>query len=232
MQRQLAVDFAQENGLNHTLIGTREMEDERYTRNPTNRCYFCKAELFAHLDRLRQEWEVEVVFDGSNRDDVSDYRPGRQASAEWSVISPLIEAELGKDDIRRLSKKWGLATWDLPSMPCLSSRFPYGIEITEEKLRQVERSEDFLRSLGFRNFRVRHHEGVARIEVDASEMDRILDPQLFAKIHRALRSYGYLYVTLDLRGFRSGSLNDEVAGSGEQGARSKGRACQMKDRRS
>ena len=208
LQRRLAIDFARRHGLNHSLIQTHEMEDPSYTGNPADRCYFCKSELYSHLNRLRRKWGVDAVLDGSNSDDVRDYRPGRQAVAEERVVSPLIEAGLGKDEIRALSKKWGLSTWDLPAMPCLSSRFPYGVEITEEKLRQVERSEQFLRSLGLKNFRVRHHEDLARIELDAAEMARILNPEIFARVHKELRSYGYRYVTLDLGGFRSGSLNE------------------------
>jgi len=208
MQQNLVKEFVEKHGLNHVIVDTREMEDPNYTANPSNRCYFCKSELFSYLNRLRGEWGVDVVFDGSNRDDVRDYRPGRQAAGEQSVVSPFIEAGLTKDDIRALSRKWGLTTWDMPSMPCLSSRFPYGVEITEEKLRQVDRAEAFLRDLGFRNFRVRHHETLARIEIDVQEMPDILDVTLLEVINKEFKTIGYHYVTLDLQGFRSGSLNE------------------------
>ncbi|MFB3902967.1 MAG: ATP-dependent sacrificial sulfur transferase LarE [Acidobacteriota bacterium] len=208
MQQNLVKEFVARHGLNHVVIDTREMENPSYTTNPSNRCYFCKSELFAYLNRLREEWGVEVVFDGSNRDDVGDYRPGRQAAGEQSVVSPFIEVGLNKQEIRALSKKWGLATWDMPAMPCLSSRFPYGVEITEAKLRQVDRAEAFLRDLGFKNFRVRHHENLARIEIDVQEMPGILDLTLLEVINKELKALGYHYVTLDLQGFRSGSLNE------------------------
>jgi len=207
-QRNLVADFVRTHGLNHTLIETHEMDNESYTANPTNRCYFCKSELFSYLAKLREEWGVEVVFDGSNTDDVGDYRPGRTAAGEQQVISPFIEVGLRKDDVRALSRSWGLATWNMPAMPCLSSRFPYGVEITEEKLRQVDQAESFLRDMGFRNFRVRHHETLARIEVDRDEFAQILDAGVLEAINRELRDLGYHYVTLDLQGFRSGSLNE------------------------
>jgi uncharacterized protein len=208
LQRRLVDDFVKRYGLNHTIIAAHEMDNADYTSNPVNRCYFCKSELFTLLDQLRKEWGVEVVFDGSNSDDVADYRPGRQAADELAVVSPFIEAGLRKEDIRALSRKWGLPTWNMPAMPCLSSRFPYGVEITAEKLAQVDRAESFLRDMGFRNFRVRHHDGLARIEVDRAEMTQILDPDLLETINREFKAIGYHYVTLDLQGFRSGALNE------------------------
>lgn len=210
LQRRLALEFAQAYGLRHHVIQTREMEDPNYRSNPSNRCYFCKSELYDLLNRLRDEWEVEVILDGSNADDVGDWRPGRQAAAERFVRSPLIEVALGKAEIRQLSRHWGLPSGDLPAMPCLSSRFPYGVEITEEKLLQVDRAESFLRELGFRNFRVRHHEKLARIELDRAEMSGVLDLSLFDAINAHFRSLGYQHVTLDLQGFRSGSLNETL----------------------
>ncbi|MFQ5740666.1 MAG: ATP-dependent sacrificial sulfur transferase LarE [Acidobacteriota bacterium] len=209
-QRELALGFACRHGLNHTLIHTREMEDPNYTGNPVNRCYFCKAELYTHLDRLGEKWGISAILDGSNTDDLGDYRPGRLAAGEKGIQTPLVQVGLNKEEIRSLSRKWGLSSWDLPAMPCLSSRFPYGVKITEEKLRQVDRAESFLRGLGFENFRVRHHDSLARIEMDRVEMARILDLETLSRIEREFRSYGYLYVTLDLRGFRSGSLNQTV----------------------
>jgi uncharacterized protein len=209
-QRRLALDFARRYQLNHTLIETREMDNPDYVRNPTNRCYFCKDELYVHLKRLVQEWNAEAILDGSNLDDIGDYRPGRRASREQGVLSPFIDVKLSKDEIRSLSLKWGLPTWDLPAMPCLSSRFPYGVAITEEKLQQVDAAEAYIRSLGVISFRVRHHEELARIEVDRAERHKLMDPDLFDDINRKFRSLGYSYVTLDLQSFRSGSLNQVV----------------------
>ncbi len=208
LQKESALSFAESYGLDHRVIQTQEMENSDYTKNSTNRCYFCKSELYTDLNRLREKWGAEVIFDGSNTDDVGDYRPGRQAAANQGVVSPFIEVGIRKDEIRFLSRKWGLPTWDQPAMPCLSSRFPYGVAITEAKLRQVDCAESFLRNLGFKNFRVRHHENLARIEIDPSEMAKILDLDLFDKIDQSLNSLGYRYVTLDLKGFRSGSLNE------------------------
>lgn len=208
MQKELALSFARTYGLNHRTINTQEMEDPNYRSNPSNRCYFCKSELYAYLERVCGELQADVIFDGSNTDDLGDYRPGRQAGREHTVVSPFIESAINKEEIRALSRKWNLPTWDQPAMPCLSSRFPYGVAITEEKLRQVDRAESFLRGLGLKNFRVRHHENLARIEVDRTEVSKILDLNLFECISRELKSLGYQYITLDLQGFRSGSLNE------------------------
>ncbi|MBI4446744.1 MAG: ATP-dependent sacrificial sulfur transferase LarE [Acidobacteria bacterium] len=209
-QKRQALRFAHSFNLNHTIIYTEEMQDTRYTANPANRCYFCKTELFRKLAIFKREWRVDAVLDGSNTDDLVDFRPGRQAAYESEVISPLVDVGMNKKDIRALSAAWNLPTWDQPSMPCLSSRFPYGTTITDEKLRQVDRAESILRDLGFHTFRVRHHDNLARIELSRAEFSR-LHGELFEKIDRALRSLGYRYVTLDLRGFRSGSLNEELA---------------------
>jgi uncharacterized protein len=194
--------------LNHQFVHSREMDNPAYVSNPTNRCYFCKSELFSLLGQLRREWQIDVLFDGSNADDLIDYRPGRQAAAERDVVSPLIEVGINKAEVRQLSRKWDLPSWNLPAMPCLSSRFPYGVAVTPEKLRQVEKAEDYLRSLGFREFRVRHHEEIARLEIARSEMPRLLDLDLVGQINETLRSLGYQYIALDLQGFRSGSLNE------------------------
>lgn len=210
MQENLARDFAARYGLNHRMIESEELEDPNYSANPTNRCYFCKSELFSRLEELRREWGMEVVFDGSNADDLGDHRPGRTAASENLVTSPLVEAGMTKQDIRERSRHWELPTADLPAMPCLASRLPYGVAVTREKLRQVERAEAFLRQLGFREFRVRHHENLARLEISPAEMGRVLDLELFDRINRELRALGYSYVTLDLQGFRSGSLNEQL----------------------
>ncbi len=207
-QRELALRFASRHGLNHRFVETRELEDSNYASNPANRCYFCKSELYGLLLGLARRWGCDAVLDGSNLDDASDYRPGRAAARERGVKSPLLEAGLRKKDVRELSFKWGLETWDLPAMPCLSSRFPYGVPITERKLARVERCEAELRGLGFREFRVRHHEDLARIEVGVEELPRLLDRELFERVRAAFLSHGYVEVTLDPRGFRSGSLNE------------------------
>ena len=208
LQRRMALEFAAAHGLNHTLVESREMEDERYLSNPANRCYFCKSELYGQLEGLRRQWEVEVILDGANLDDRSDYRPGHRAARQGGVLSPLAEAGLTKRDIRQLSRKWQLETWDKPAMPCLSSRFPYGTPITPQALSQVDRAEDYLRSLGLKNFRVRHHGNLARLEVASEEMAALLDLEVMHTIHERLREIGYLQVTLDMKGFRSGSLNE------------------------
>jgi len=208
MQESLVREFVSTYKLNHQFIQTDEMKDPHYTANPSDRCYFCKSELYNALGRLREEWQVDVIFDGSNADDVGDYRPGRTAAHEASVKSPLIEAGIRKEDLRLLSKDWGLPTWDLPAMPCLSSRLPYGVEVTAERLEQIEEAESFIRTLGFRNFRVRHHENLARVEVSRGEMPRIMKLNVFKEIDAHLKSLGYQYVALDLQGFRSGSLNE------------------------
>ncbi|HSR67451.1 MAG TPA: ATP-dependent sacrificial sulfur transferase LarE [Acidobacteriota bacterium] len=210
MQREMAQEFARRHGLRHRFIDTAEMDLEGYTSNPANRCYFCKTELYGRLERLRLEWGVEAVLDGANLDDASDYRPGRQAAREKKVSSPLLECSISKDEIRSLSRKWGLKSWDKPAMPCLSSRFPYGVSITEAKLAQVEQAEAFLRGMGLSNFRVRHHEELARLEVDRRELPLLLDAGVMQRVHRHLRQLGYLYVTLDMKGFRSGSLNEAL----------------------
>jgi uncharacterized protein len=208
MQENLVKEFVSTYKLNHHFVHTDEMEDPHYTSNPTNRCYFCKTELYNALLKLKREWNVEVVFDGSNADDVSDYRPGRTAAHEASIKSPLIEAGIRKEDLRLLSRDWGLPTWNLPAMPCLSSRLPYGVEVTPERLEQIEEAESFIRSLGFKDFRVRHHDDLARIEIAQAELAKIMDLGLFKTINEQLKSLGYQYVTIDLQGFRSGSLNE------------------------
>jgi len=200
--------FVTRYGVNHTFIRTTELDDPRYASNPSNRCYFCKSELFERLQRLQDEWDVQAVFDGTNADDLGDYRPGRQAASEKAIRSPLAEAGMGKEAIRARSREWGLPTWDMPATPCLASRLPYGVAVTPEKLQQVDSAESVLRRLGFSEFRVRHHEALARLEISPAEMPRILDPVLLDRINRELKALGYQYVALDLQGFRSGSLNE------------------------
>lgn len=214
-QEQLARDFARAYSLNHRLIRTAEMSNPNYLANSGRRCYFCKSELYGFLSSLREELSLDTIFDGSNADDVGDYRPGRQAASEAGVLSPMVEVGLRKEEIRALSHKWGLPCWDLPAMPCLASRVAYGVTISEEKLKQVEEAEAFLRGLGFRTFRVRHHEELARIELARDELPRFLTLELFECVKSRFKELGYRFVTLDLEGFRSGSLNETGVGERE-----------------
>jgi uncharacterized protein len=208
--REMASRIAREFGLNHEVIRTDEMSRSEYRANPANRCYFCKHELYTRLTAIARERGIPVIADGSNADDRGDYRPGRQAAREFGVRSPLDEVDLTKDEIRNLSRQAGLPTWDEPASACLSSRIPYFSEVTDEKLRMIERAEDVLRGLGFRVCRVRHHETIARLEIAREEMHRALEPDIADAIDRELRAIGYQHVTLDLRGYRLGSLNDAL----------------------
>ena len=205
--RHLAIQIAEQFGLRHEIIHTSELERPEYRANPANRCYYCKHELYTHLSRIAEERRA-VVVDGNNADDRGDYRPGRQAAREFGVRSPLDEVDLTKDEIRELSRLAGIPTWDEPASACLSSRIPYHHEVTGEKLRMIERAEQVLASLGFRVYRVRHHEDVARIEIARGEMLRALEPDVSAAIVRELKAIGYRYVSLDLLGYRIGSLNE------------------------
>jgi pyridinium-3,5-biscarboxylic acid mononucleotide sulfurtransferase len=208
--REMASRIAREFGLNHEVVRTDEMSRPEYRANPANRCYFCKHELYTKLTAIARERGIPVIADGSNADDRGDYRPGRQAAREFGVRSPLDEVDLTKDEIRYLSRQAGLPTWDEPASACLSSRIPYFSEVTDEKLRMIERAEDVLRGLGFRVCRVRHHETIARLEIAREEMHRALEPDIADAIDRELRAIGYQHVTLDLRGYRLGSLNDAL----------------------
>jgi uncharacterized protein len=205
--RALAARVAREFGLHHEIIRTSELERPEYRANPTNRCYYCKHELYTHLARLAAERHA-IVVDGNNADDRGDYRPGRQAAREFGVRSPLDEVDLAKDEIRELSRRAGLSSWDEPASACLSSRIPYHTEVTDEKLRIIERAEQALHRLGFRVCRVRHHDELARVEIGRDEMAAALAPEMRAAIVRELKAAGYRYVTLDLQGYRTGSLNE------------------------
>jgi uncharacterized protein len=205
--RELAIRIAREFGLHHEIIHTSELDRPEYRANPSNRCYYCKHELYTHLAQIATA-RGAIVVDGNNADDRGDYRPGRQAAREFGVRSPLDEADLTKDEIRALSREAGLPTWDEPASACLSSRIPYDHEVTDEKLRTIETAEQALRALGFRVFRVRHHEEVARIEIARDEMARALEPEINTAIVRALKAAGYRYISLDLQGYRTGSLNE------------------------
>jgi pyridinium-3,5-biscarboxylic acid mononucleotide sulfurtransferase len=208
--RQLALRVAAEFGIAHEVIHTGELQRPEYRANPANRCYYCKDELYTHLAALARARGFAAVVDGTNADDRGDYRPGRQAAREHGVRSPLDEAELSKDEIRALSHAAGLPTWDVPASACLSSRIPYGSEVTEEKLHLIERAEDAVRAIGFKVFRVRHHDGLARLEIARDELPRALEPEIAAQLTRDLRALGYQYVTLDLQGYRLGSLNEAL----------------------
>jgi pyridinium-3,5-biscarboxylic acid mononucleotide sulfurtransferase len=208
--REMASRIASEFGLNHEVIHTEEMTRPEYRANPANRCYYCKHELYTHLTAIGRDRGIPVVADGSNADDRGDYRPGRQAAREFGVRSPLDEADLTKAEIRELSRAAGLPTWDEPASACLSSRIPYFSEVTDEKLRMIERAENVLRDLGFRVCRVRHHDAIARLEIAREEMSRALEPEIAEIIDRELRDIGYEHVVLDLRGYRLGSLNDAL----------------------
>jgi uncharacterized protein len=206
--REVALKIVEQFGLRHEFIRTGELERDEYRANPSNRCYYCKHELFGRLTALARERGFQAVADGNNADDRGDYRPGREAAREFGVHSPLDEAGLTKADIRELSRGLGLPTWDQPASACLSSRIPYGSEVTVEKLRMIEQAEQVLHSLGFRQCRVRHHEEVARLEIAAAELGRALSEDVREALVRDLKAIGYRYVTLDLQGYRTGSLNE------------------------
>ena len=206
----MALRLAREFGFQHEIIRTNEMERPEYRANAADRCYYCKNELYTHLSTIAHERGISTIVDGSNADDRGDYRPGRQAARELGVRSPLDEAGLTKEEIRALSHDAGLPTWDEPASACLSSRIPYFTEVTDEKLRMIERAEAVLRDLGFRICRVRHHDTIARLELGRDEIARALEPEVAARIDRELRTIGYLHVTVDLRGYRLGSLNEAL----------------------
>jgi uncharacterized protein len=206
--REMAERIAREFGLPHEFIETSEMDRPEYRANPANRCYYCKTELYEHLSELATARGFSAIADGSNADDRGDYRPGRQAAREFGVKSPLDDADLTKGEIRELSRRAGLPTWDEPASACLSSRIPYQSEVTVAKLSMIEQAEDALRRHGFRVCRVRHHDTVARLEIGRDEMARALDPDISAALVRELKAIGYQYVSLDLQGYRTGSLNE------------------------
>lgn len=205
--RRLAIEIAGRFGLHHEIVHTNELERPEYRANPSNRCYYCKHELYTHLKPMAVA-RGAVIVDGNNADDRGDYRPGRQAAREFGVRSPLDEVDLTKAEIRELAKRAGLPSWDEPASACLSSRIPYHHDVTDEKLRRIERAEQALGSLGFRVYRVRHHDDLARIEIARDEMARALDPEVGRAIVRELKAAGYRYVSLDLLGYRTGSLNE------------------------
>lgn len=207
-QRSMAAEVAELFHIPHEIIRTDEIERPEYRQNPANRCYFCKQELFTKLAHLASERGFDTVLDGLNADDVDDFRPGRRAAEELKVRSPLMEVGLSKENIRELSRRAGLPTAEQPASACLASRFPYGIEITPEKLRIVDRGEAALRELGFRVFRVRHHEELVRLEFGPNDLPRALSAAMAVRLAELFKGLGYKFVTLDLEGYRTGSLNE------------------------
>jgi uncharacterized protein len=202
-----AKKVAGEVGIQHSIIKTEELSREEFVSNSPDRCFFCKDERFKKLAEIAKSGGYLYVLDGSNIDDTRDYRPGRKAAMQYNIRSPLIESGFTKKEIREFSKKLGLSTWDSPSSTCLASRFPYGQRITKEALKRVERAEDVIRSLGFSDIRVRDHGGLARIEVEEKNIDLFMVPETRELIIERLKSFGYEFISIDLEGYKSGSLN-------------------------
>jgi len=207
-QKKETALFVEQFGLNHLEIESEELDNPAYRENAPNRCYFCKSELFTKLEALAAAKNYNAVIDGTNHDDLGDYRPGRSAAKEHQVRSPLLEARMTKLEIRELSRKAGLPTWDKPALPCLSSRFPYGTAITAEKLSIVDKGESILRDFGFRIFRVRFHEELVRLEFSPEELPKALNVTMATILVARFKVLGFKYVTIDLEGYRSGSLNE------------------------
>lgn len=207
-QRAESARLVEQFGFNREFIKTDELEDERYRVNEPNRCYFCKNELYGKLEPLARARGIGFVVDGSTTDDLGDYRPGRAAATDHGVRSPLIEVGMSKSEVRELSHRAGLPTWDKPASPCLSSRIAYGTTVTIERLATVDQGEEIMRELGFREFRVRHHNQLVRIEVAPDELDRALHREMVDELARRFRHLGFKYVTLDLHGYRSGAMNE------------------------
>lgn len=211
-QRELqeSIAFAKEIGINQEIIVSEELEIEGFSDNPHNRCYYCKLELFKKIKELAQRKNIVHIADGSNLDDDSDYRPGVKALKELGVKSPLKEAFMTKNDIRELSRRMGLKTWDKPAFACLSSRFPYGHKITKEKLGMVGVAEQYLIDLGFKQIRVRCHDDIARIEVPKQELEKFFNLELMERVYSEFKKIGFTYTSLDLRGYRMGSMNEVI----------------------
>ena len=206
-----AIKYSEDIGVTHIIISSEELEIEGFASNPKNRCYYCKKELYTKINNIASANGVDYVFDGSNLDDTGDYRPGMQAAKELDVVSPLKEAGLTKNDIRDLSKELGLPTWNKPCFACLSSRFPYGNKITLPKLNMVDKAEQFLLDMGITQVRVRHHGEIARIEVEPSERENFFDIEVMNRIGNEFKKIGFTYVTLDVLGYRTGSMNEGLS---------------------
>ena len=209
-QRDGIARIAQDFGFRFEIVSTDELANTSYTANAPDRCYFCKDELFGKLETLACDREIDYVIDGSTTDDLNDYRPGRVAANEHKVRSPLQEVGISKKELRLLSKRVGLPTWDAPASPCLSSRIAFGTPVTIERLATVDRGEEILRTMGFREFRVRHHDGLVRIEISPAEMNRALRREVVDELARRFRELGFKYVTLDLHGYRMGAMNEAL----------------------
>ena len=203
-----AKTLALELGLNFMTLNTKEVEREDYQANNPDRCFFCKDELYSHLIRYAEEEGYKFVLNGTNKDDLGDYRPGIEAAKQYGVLSPMVDVNLTKDEIRLLSKDMDLNTWDKPAQACLSSRIPYGTTVTVEALTKIAKAEHFLRTKGFKQLRVRHHDTIARIEMEPTDFQDLISEPLRTEITEAFKDFGYSYVTLDMDGFRSGSLNE------------------------
>ncbi|HYP50362.1 MAG TPA: ATP-dependent sacrificial sulfur transferase LarE [Pyrinomonadaceae bacterium] len=211
-EKKLAAEIAQNFNFRYEIINTDELLDANYRANAPDRCYFCKSELYGKLVPLAKTRGLNFVADGSTIDDLSDYRPGRRAAEENAIRSPLVEAGLNKAEIRQLSLKYDLPTWDKPASPCLSSRIAYGIPVSIERLSKVERGEQILRSFGFRQFRVRYHEELVRLEIASDEMEQVLQRTMIDRLASEFRALGFRYVTLDLEGYRTGAMNEVLKG--------------------
>ncbi len=210
LQRQTIEDLTSQFAFHHEVIETNELVDANYTANNASRCYFCKQELYTKLSEVARLRGIRFIVDGSTCDDLDDHRPGRQAAVEHQVRSPLIEVGMGKAEVRMLSNKAGLPTWDQPASPCLSSRIAYGLPVTIARLTEVDRGEQILRDMGFREFRVRHHDNLVRLEIARSEMERALSLKVVDELARRFHELGFAFVTFDLNGYRSGAMNETL----------------------
>ena len=222
-EQKEAGELASQLGIRHETVESNELEIPGFADNPVNRCYFCKSELFGILKQVARRHGIKAVADGTNADDLSDYRPGRQAAKEHGIVSPLLAAGLTKAEIRALSRKMKLPTAEKPAFACLASRFPYGTKITGEKLAAIDRVESRLRKLGFRQFRVRHHGNVARIEVEPKDIPTLALADVRAQVIHEAKEAGFTYVALDLEGYRTGSMNEVLGAEPKAASRRKGR---------
>lgn len=205
-----AMEFTKKNGITHLVVDSEELEIEGFSQNPLNRCYLCKHELFSKMKDIALKNGYKEVVEGSNMDDMGDYRPGLDAIRELGIKSPLRHARLSKEEIRKLSREMGLPTWEKQSFACLSSRFPYGHSITPEKLKMVDKAEQLLLDLGFHQVRVRHHDTLARIEVAEHQLEKIMKKEIRDQIYQSLKEIGFTYVSLDIAGYRTGSMNETI----------------------
>jgi len=213
---EAAQTFVRSLGVTHRIIHTRELENEQFAQNPPDRCFHCKNELFEKLTAIASTEGIPFILDGSNTDDLKDYRPGKRAAEKYSVRSPLVEAGINKADVRHLAKMLGLPQWDKPSLACLSSRIPYGTRITRDILDHVQQAENCLHDLGFRQVRVRHHGDTARIELNKNDFSRLLAADVADRVVASLKEMGYTYVSLDLAGYRTGSMNEGLGSVGSE----------------